>query len=77
MKVKVKLLSEKLKEAIREKGEGIVILINPASFHELVIENDIEDKLILQLHDDFFHRFIGIPILIDRGVDTWEIREQA
>ena len=75
MKVKMKLLSENLEEAISENGEGIVILINPASFHELASEKDIGNKLLL--HDHSYHRFVGIPILIDRGVDTWEIKEQT
>ena len=75
MKVKMKLLSEKLEEAIGENGKDVVILINPASFHELASEKDIGNKLLL--HDYLYHTFIGIPLLIDRGVDTWEIREHA
>ena len=50
-----------------------LILISPACFHELAGEKGIEDKLFL--HDHVYHTFIGTPILIDRGVDTWEIRE--
>jgi hypothetical protein len=69
---KMKALSKKLEEAISENS-NVVILINPKYFDELASEADIwKDKLLL--HDYLYHTFIGTPILIDYGVDTWEIK---
>jgi len=74
----MKQLSDKLADEILEKSEEkdkdiALILINPALFNELTGEKDILKKLVLV--DYRYHKFIGIPMWIDSGVDTWEIRQ--